>query len=97
MTRKSNSNKTGATKPRLTKKAQLIHMLSTQSGADLAVISGKLGWQRHTIRAAIAGLRKAGFAVEAAKPDTEKPTRYRIISTPTADAHANSSEAANAG
>jgi len=64
MTKKSNSNKTGAIKPRLTKKAQLIHMLSTQSGADLAVISGKLGWQIHTTRAAITGLRKAGFAVE---------------------------------
>ncbi len=60
-----------------TKKAQLIRMLSTKAGADVGVISNKLGWQSHTTRAAITGLKKAGYAVSREK-EVGKPTRYRI-------------------
>lgn len=72
-------------KPRITKKARLIRMLSTKAGADVAAINGKLGWQSHTTRAAITGLRKEGFGIDTAKPEVGKPTRYRISSTPKAD------------
>ena len=34
---------------------------------SIAAISAALGWQAHTTRAAITGLRKAGHAVETAK------------------------------
>ncbi|WP_233140042.1 DUF3489 domain-containing protein [Marivita geojedonensis] len=33
-------------------------MLSAKAGADILTISAKLGWQVHTARAAITGLRK---------------------------------------
>jgi predicted transcriptional regulator len=65
-----------------TKKAQLIKMLSAKAGADIATISGKLGWQTHTTRAAITGLRKAGYEITVEKAEGGKPTRYRIIAEP---------------
>ena len=57
---------------------QLIRMLSTRSGTDLAAISAKFGWLPHTTRAALSGLRKAGHAVVTEKRADGKPTRYRI-------------------
>jgi hypothetical protein len=65
-----------------TKKSRLIRLLSAKAGADVAAISGKLGWQPHTTRAAITGLKKAGYEVTTEKPDPEKPTRYRIATKP---------------
>lgn len=73
---------TTKTKTRTTKKAQLIHMLSSRAGADIATISGKLGWQTHTTRAAITGLRKTGYEITVAKAEDGKPTRYRIVAEP---------------
>ena len=55
------------TKPKA-KKAQLIQLLARKTGADVATISNKLGWQSHTTRAALTGLRKAGFEISAEKP-----------------------------
>lgn len=52
-------------------------MLSTKAGADVEAISNKLGWQSHTTRAAITGLKKAGYAVSREK-EGGKPMRYRI-------------------
>ncbi|MEM9429597.1 MAG: DUF3489 domain-containing protein [Pseudomonadota bacterium] len=80
MTRKTRPAK-GRTKPRKTKKAQLIRMLSTKSGADVEVISSKLGWLNHTTRAAITGLKKAGYEVSSEKV-SGKPTRYRVVCDP---------------
>ncbi|WP_320177247.1 DUF3489 domain-containing protein [Roseovarius pacificus] len=73
-----------------TKKDRLIRMLSGKDGADTGSISRKLGWQNHTTRAAMSGLRKAGFEIAATKPDAGKPTRYRITAVPKAagDDHA---------
>ena len=65
-----------------TKKAQLIQMLSRKSGADVATLSEKLGWLPHTTRAALTGLRKAGFDVSAEKPGMGDPMRYRIMAKP---------------
>ena len=76
---------TQQTKPG-TKKAQLIQMLSRKTGADVATISEKLGWLPHTTRAALSGLRKAGFELDAEKPGNGKPLRYRITGEPTAEA-----------
>ena len=52
-------HKTGQPKSR-TKKQHLIHLLGLKSGADITSLGAKLGWQPHTTRAAITGLRKAG-------------------------------------
>ncbi len=65
-----------------TKKAQLIQLLTRKAGADVATISEKLGWQSHTTRAALTGLRKAGFEISAEKPGQGKPLSYRITAQP---------------
>ena len=93
MTAKTKVAKSKARRP-TTKKAQLIRMLSAKSGANLEVISGKLGWQTHTTRAAITGLRKAGYEVSADKADG-KPTRYRITAGTPAETAAGDNHAAN--
>ncbi|WP_170482805.1 DUF3489 domain-containing protein [Ruegeria arenilitoris] len=67
---------------RKTKKEELIQMLTRKAGADVAMISDKLGWQTHTTRAALTGLRKAGYEVLGEKPSEGKPKRYRIAATP---------------
>ena len=72
---------TKSPKPK-TKKAQLIQLLSRKAGADVAMISDKLGWQTHTTRAALSGLRKAGYEVVGEKPGEGKPKRYRISAMP---------------
>ena len=78
-----NSRKSiGRGKPRLTKKARLIRMLSAKAGADVAAMSKKLGWQAHTIRAAITGLRKAGYQIRSEKGENGKERCYRIDAGP---------------
>lgn len=85
-------------KPKDTKKAQLIRLLSAKAGADVAAISGELGWQPHTARAAITGLKKAGYEVTTEKPEPDKPTRYRIAAKPKAvDPTATTPESTHAG
>lgn len=64
---------------RPTKKAQLIKLLSCKLGTDVATISAKFGWQPHTTRAALSGLRKVGFEITKENADADKPVRYRII------------------
>jgi len=80
---------TQQSKPK-TKKAQLVQMLSRKSGADVATISEKFGWLPHSTRAALTGLRKSGYELDAKKPGNGKPSRYRIngksTGKPTADA-----------
>ncbi|WP_371225353.1 DUF3489 domain-containing protein [Roseovarius sp. 2305UL8-3] len=71
-------------KPR-TKKAQLIQMLSRKGGADVAAISAKFSWQPHSTRAALTGLRKSGYKLDAEKPGSGKPLRYRIVDKPAVD------------
>lgn len=60
------------------KRDQLIRMLSAKNGADVATISIRLGWLPHTARAALSGLRKAGYPVATEKRPDGQPTRYRI-------------------
>ena len=87
------SNKHGAnSKPdiatRNTKKSQLIKLLGTKTGADIKTLSAKLGWQQHTTRAAMSGLRKAGYEVSGEKPAKGGMSRFRILSVPAANASA---------
>ena len=75
-----------STKPRATKKAQLTKLLGSKAGVDIATLSDKLGWQQHTTRAAMSGLRKAGFAIFDSKPSGGGLAKYRIHSEPAAAA-----------
>jgi len=66
----------------VTKKARLISLLSKGSGTDVASLSKKLGWQPHSTRAALSGLRKSGYGIELTKSGNGKPSRYHISSAP---------------
>ena len=100
MTTSSTMKKLGA-KPkkrsRVTKKDQLIKLLSAKAGADIKVLSDKLGWQEHTTRAALTGLRKAGFRIAGEKPATGGVSKYRIVSAPARDQPIAATEADHAG
>lgn len=60
------------------KKNQLIDLLRAKGGADVQALSDTLGWQPHTVRAALTGLRKAGIAIEKMPVREGERTRYRI-------------------
>jgi hypothetical protein len=68
-----------------TNKARLIALLSRKSGADVPGLSTTLGWLPHTTRAALTGLRKAGYEITKVKPGNGKPSRYQIIGSPEAN------------
>lgn len=67
---------------RQTKKARLISLLKLKSGKDITAISETFGWQPHTTRAALSGLRKAGFEIAREAPKSGGPARYRITAEP---------------
>jgi len=64
--------------PKAARPAQLRKLLARKSGATIGQIQSAFGWQPHTARSAISGLRKAGEMVE--RSDAEKGAVYRIVS-----------------
>ena len=78
------------------KKSQMIDMLSGVGGSTISEISSALGWQPHTTRAAITGLRKSGYKVKTAKQVGGRSSlMYRIVPSAGADAEAIISSEAN--
>jgi predicted ArsR family transcriptional regulator len=77
-TSNSQSKRSGPSGTGSSKKQKLINLLVRKSGADTKTISTRLGWQAHTIRAAISGLRKDGYSVEVVPASGKAATRYRI-------------------
>ena len=66
-----------------TKSATLRKLMRGRSGADINKLCAATGWQRHSVRAAISGLRKAGYTVERMPPKTAAGgTIYRIAANP---------------
>ena len=66
-----------ATPPR---KPELIRtLLSAPGGAAMDQLIAATGWQAHSIRAAMTGLRKQGHAIQRATMDGG--TRYLILTT----------------
>ena len=63
-------------KARETRPAQLRTLLRRRSGASITELQDTFGWQPHTARAAISGLRKAGETIE--RRSSAKDTVYRI-------------------
>ena len=80
---KAKSNKPSQSK---TKKEQLIALLSKPNGARVSVIVERLGWQGHTVRAALSGLRKQGFSITVPKSAKTGEAVYAIGSSPATDA-----------
>lgn len=63
-----------------TKKAELARLLGRKNGASLVQLQRATGWQPHSIRAAISGLRKDGLMVERALGKTPGAAAlYRVV------------------
>ncbi len=58
-----------------TKKAKLEALLSRARGATVDQLQKELGWQPHTVRAAISGLRKAGHTIDLEEKNGRKAYR----------------------
>ncbi len=70
-----------------TKADKLRAMLSRPQGASLDAICKATGWQPHSARAAISGLRKAGHEIERSAATNGKPgSVYRITADPAGSA-----------
>lgn len=70
---------------KLTKIETIRQMLCTPDGASLARICTTTGWQAHSARAALSGLRKAGFTLErSAAAEVGGEALYRITAVPPA-------------
>ena len=70
------------TKPKQTKIARVQGMLERPSGATVEALCKATGWQAHSVRAALTGLRKTGHVIE--RTDDERKTGktvYRIVKT----------------
>lgn len=59
-----------------TKTARVITLLQRQEGASLGDLIAETGWQPHTTRAAMTGLRKKGHVINSEKVDGVR--RYRV-------------------
>jgi len=62
---------------KVTKVGQLQALLAAPEGATLAGLCESLGWQSHTVRAALTRLRQAGHSVERSRSE-DGQTIYRI-------------------
>ncbi len=75
--------KSKTTPPRETKAAILRKLLSRKAGADLAALQSVTGWQPHSVRAALSGLRKAGYIIDRTDAAKSGGTAiYRITGSP---------------
>ena len=61
-----------------TKSDDLRKLLSRRNGATVTQIQKKLGWQPHTVRAAISRLRSSGLSIDLDR--SGKAARYRVVS-----------------
>ena len=60
-----------------TKQAQLLVLLTRPDGAAMSEMTKATGWQSHSVRAALTGLRKRGYEVE--RSFEAGASRYRVI------------------
>ena len=74
---KDRGNTTASTQPKLSKKVRLEAMLRRPKGATQKQLEKGLGWQPHTVRAAISRLRKEGADVLLDR--SGKTPAYRVV------------------
>ena len=65
------------TKPGSTKLNIILKHLGHKNGATLPALEKVTGWQSHSVRAALTGLRKKGHTIEPSK-DGKGVTIYRM-------------------
>ncbi len=68
---------TAKTNPGSTKLDTILKHLGHKNGATLPALEKATGWQPHSVRAALTGLRKKGHAIERSK-DGKGVTVYRV-------------------
>ncbi len=79
---KTQSKPSSAPKPvRKTKAGTVSRMLSREKGASLDEIGRSTGWQPHTCRAFLTGLRKKGSNI-VREERADGSTAYRIVALP---------------
>jgi DNA-binding transcriptional regulator PaaX len=78
--RKRPGRKSKGAAPRKTKATLMREMLEGEGGASLDDLCKATGWQPHTVRAALSGLRKAGHAIDRTRDDAGKSI-YRVTAT----------------
>jgi hypothetical protein len=83
-----NPEETDMSKPKQTKTDKVRAMLARPQGATLESICKATGWQPHSARAALSGLRKAGATIVREAPVDGKGggSIYRITATSEVDA-----------
>ena len=74
-TTSSRSNPPAATPRPTSKQAAIAAMLRQRNGTTITELMAATGWQSHSIRAALTGLRKAGHQIERQR-DVSGATRY---------------------
>lgn len=62
-----------------TKRAQIVGLLQRRRGASLVELTAATGWQAHSVRAALTGLRKQNVRVNRTT-DKNGGSVYRIVS-----------------
>lgn len=70
---------TTGTRPRETKIGKVITLLRRKQGATIDQIVNATGWQAHTARAAMTGLRKKGHIIE--RKQVDGSSHYRITAS----------------
>lgn len=82
------TNKSKASKPSnaagKTKSAIVARLLSRDKGATIAELTKATGWQSHSCRAFLTGLRKKGHAIT--REDRDSVTAYRMSAALTSGA-----------
>ena len=74
-TTSSRRNPPAATPRPTSKQATIAAMLRQRNGTTITELMAATGWQSHSIRAALTGLRKAGHQIERQR-DVSGATRY---------------------
>ncbi len=74
---RSTAGKTARKAPRQTKAGAILGHLRRPNGASIAQLQKATGWQPHSIRATLTGLRKQGHAVLRGK-NAKGVTTYRV-------------------
>lgn len=79
---KKNSAEAATQKPAKTKLQRVVALLQREGGATIDEVVDATGWQPHSARAALTGLRKKGFALDRTRADGV--TRYAVTAAPAA-------------
>ena len=66
---------------KVTKISTILKLLKRANGAKIMQLQTATGWQPHSVRAALTGLRKKGHIIERDK-DARGSTVYRLNSEP---------------